>query len=257
MEMRDNYLRKLEGEIRKNLETAPAGTLRISRTKGKIQYYHRKLSSDPRGVYISRKQDYLIKSLAQKEYEERCLKAIQQERKAIAAFIKRFPACTLEAVYDLLSENRKAIVTPLQETDEAFLERWESVQFKGKDFPDDYPELLTEKGERVRSKSEMIIANILAAAGIPYRYECPVRLKGMGWIFPDFTVLDIKNRREMYWEHFGMMDDPEYAEKAVRKIAAYNLNEIYPGEHLIMTMETKSSSINVRQIKKIIARYFG
>ena len=43
--------------------------------------------------------------------------------------------------------------------------------------------------------------------------------------------------KELYWEHMGMMDNGEYAEKAVRKISAYYQNGIYPGEALILTFE--------------------
>ena len=66
----------------------------------------------------------------------------------------------------------------------------------------------TSKGERVRSKSEVIIADVLNREGVPYRYEYPIYIKGIGKIYPDFTVLNIGIRKEMIWDHFGMMDDP-------------------------------------------------
>lgn len=75
-----------------------------------------------------------------------------------------------------------------------------------------------EKGERVRSKSEVIIADMLNRKGISYRYEYPVYLKNVGQIYPDFTVLDAIRRREIYWEHLGMMDDPDYAEMAILRV---------------------------------------
>jgi len=71
------------------------------------------------------------------------------------------------------------------------------------------PELYTAKGERVRSKSEIIIADSLMRAGVPYRYEFPIILNGYGKIYPDFTVLNVGLRKELYWEHLGMMDDSE------------------------------------------------
>jgi hypothetical protein len=115
--------------------------------------------------------------------------------------------------------------------------------------------LLTDRGERVRSKSELIIANLLSKEGIPYKYECPLRLKGFGTVHPDFTALRRKARKEIYWEHLGMMDDPEYAEKAVRKISAYGANGFFPGDRLILTAETKSTPLNVRLIRDLIACY--
>ena len=57
------------------------------------------------------------------------------------------------------------------------------------------------------------------------------------------------------WEHLGLMDIPEYAEKAVRKITAYEENGCFPGESLILTMETKSQPLDVRLVKKLIRKY--
>ena len=50
---------------------------------------------------------------------------------------------------------------PVREADEEFIANWEKVQYQGKTFDDMAPELFTAKGERVRSKSELIIADIL------------------------------------------------------------------------------------------------
>ena len=52
-----------------------------------------------------------------------------------------------------------------------------------------------------------------------------------------------------------MMDEPEYAEKAVQKIESYEQNDIYPGETLILTYETKRNPINQKLIHEIICKY--
>ena len=60
-------------------------------------------------------------------------------------------------------------------------------------FPVKHPEELKEPcldGTMVRSKSEMIIANILIMAGIPYVYEYPYNLGGIDY-YMDFTILSI------------------------------------------------------------------
>ena len=60
-------------------------------------------------------------------------------------------------------------------------------------------EIFTERGEQVRSKSEKIIADSLYRNGIPYRYEHPVYLRGMGVVHPDFICLHVKKRKEILW----------------------------------------------------------
>ena len=100
-----------------------------------------------------------------------------------------------------------------------------------------------------------MIADLLAREQIPYRYECPLYLEGLGTIYPDFTVLNTRLRKELYWEHFGMMDDPEYAEKAIKKLDGYEQNGIFQGENLIVTYETKQTPLNQKMIIRMIENY--
>ena len=51
------------------------------------------------------------------------------------------------------------------------------------------------------------------------------------------------------------MDDPAYAQNAVRKILAYEENGIYPGESLILTFETEKNVLNTRIIERLVHRY--
>ena len=107
----------------------------------------------------------------------------------------------------------------------------------------------------MRSKSEKIIADKLYHLGIPYKYEAPLNLKGLGIIHPDFTIMDMKNRREVYWEHCGIMDNSEYAERAVARINQYERNGLHLGERLILTFETGNTPLDIRVLDKIIERY--
>jgi exodeoxyribonuclease V alpha subunit len=63
-------------------------------------------------------------------------------------------------------------------------------------------------GCMVRSKSEVIIANLLVAAGIPFRYESPLFAPDGTFYLPDFT-LEWRGK-QFFWEHLGMMDKPKY-----------------------------------------------
>ena len=115
--------------------------------------------------------------------------------------------------------------------------------------------ILSEKGERVRSKSEKIMADYFFRNGIAYKYECPLYLKGMGTVYPDFTFLSVKTGEEMYWEHNGRVDDPAYARKMIRKFNAYENNGIFPGERLILTYETEQTILITGKIEQLVDRY--
>ena len=79
----------------------------------------------------------------------------------------------------------------------------------------------TERGELVRSKSELVIADKLHSRGIEYVYEQPLVL-GEGRVrYPDFTITDHTRGVTFYWEHLGMLDDPGYRARWQRKRAEY------------------------------------
>ena len=248
-------LLKLGKETEKNLQDAPEGTLRISRSRGRTQYYLRKRPADKGGTYISKDKKELVVKLAQKDYDQKLSEAIRREVKAINSFLHDLPTIEAEQIYLELNEARRELVIPFIDSDEVYARRWQDMPFRGKTMNDQTPGFMTEKGERVRSKSEMIIANMLTKAGVPYRYECPLELKGVGTVYPDFTVLNVRLRKVFYWEHQGMMGDEEYAGKAIRKTASYQENGIFPGDQLILTSETKNRPIDVRQIQGLIRHY--
>ena len=91
--------------------------------------------------------------------------------------------------------------------------------------------------------------------GIEYKYECPLYLKGLGIVHPDFTFLSKKNNEEIYWEHNGKCDDSTYAKHMVKKINAYEDNGIYPGERLILTYETEQTILNTNKIEQLVQKY--
>ncbi len=86
----------------------------------------------------------------------------------------------------------------------------------------------TERNDLVRSKSEVIIADKLHARGIRYAYEQKLVLEDGAVYYPDFTVVDDDAGVTFYWEHLGMLDDPQYASRWERKLARYRRNGILP-----------------------------
>lgn len=80
----------------------------------------------------------------------------------------------------------------------------------------------------VRSKSEVIIANMLAEREIPFRYEAPLFAPDGTFYLPDFTVT--WNGEQWYWEHLGRLDKDEYRSHWETKRAWYERH--FPGRLL-------------------------
>lgn len=246
---------KLILEAEKSLKKAPKGSLVLSKSNGVTQYYHKTDSTQKKGKYISSKNKKIIAALAQKDYDLRFLQVIKKQKKQIQKAIKLLPDIDLARIYTELSEGRKGHVKPYILSDEQYVEQWSGVQYTGKDFFDNTHVIMTERGERVRSKSEKILADKLFAMGIPYRYEYPVQLKGYGTVYPDFTLLNVRERKEFYLEHFGIMDDPEYSEKAIKKLEDYAKNKIYIGKNLLVTFETLQKPLDMKIVEQMLNEF--
>ena len=90
LEELDLLYKKLEihiSNIRKRNKIAPKGSLRIINKWNKHQYYHRINPSDPQGKYIPRKDQITAIRLAQKDYDNKALKALLTQQQAIGQFL--------------------------------------------------------------------------------------------------------------------------------------------------------------------------
>ena len=103
----------------------------------------------------------------------------------------------------------------------------------------------TAHGEKVRSKSEVIIADTLLRMGIPYIYEKPYYYDGNKSFNPDFTVLNVKRRKEIYIEHFGKMGSAGYRADFFWKMKTFGQIGIVQGENLVMTFEDEDHPFDI------------
>ena len=90
---------------------------------------------------------------------------------------------------------------------------------------------------------EVIIANLLHAAGIAYRYEEPLHYDG-GKILPDFTIY-LSNGRKIFWEHVGMLGVEDYDKRWAEKLRVYE--KFFPGQ-LRKTYESCTLSTDAQKI---------
>lgn len=120
----------------------------------------------------------------------------------------------------------------------------------------------TSRGEAVRSKSEVIIANLLHAKGIDYHYEHPLELGGVVK-YPDFTIEDDDAGVTYHWEHCGLLHDPTYRRRWEEKQQWYREHGIVsldqgggPKGTLIVTRDQPDGGIDSPQIAALIGRVF-
>lgn len=251
-----NYLEKIIQQTRLRLKKAPRGFLRIAKKRHRMEYYYKDSETSHNGRYMPKKEIDLARKLVQRDYDERLINVAESRIKVINDFLSRYEETSLTEVYHKTNAYRKELLIMHEVSDEEYIKEWQSVEYEGKPFVVDSQEIITERGEQVRSKSEKIIADKLYSLGIPYRYEYPLLLDGNSKVYPDFTILKMPEKEEVYLEHFGMMDDAEYVEKALFKLSTYERNEIFLGVNLFITCETGKRSLNMRALDKMLRKIF-
>jgi hypothetical protein len=108
----------------------------------------------------------------------------------------------------------------------------------------------TEKGHLVRSKSELVIANMLFQLGIDYEYErvcdgtaAPGRLR------PDFSFIS-PDGDLLVWEHLGMLSRPDYKRGWEWKREWYARNGFVEEKTLFTSTEDALNGLDSGSLKR-------
>lgn len=258
LDQRRKYLDHLLRQIDNEMKGLPEGRLRITHKQTgnhAVQYYHCRNKAERNGVYLAQSELNTAYALAKKGY---LLKLRSKVEKQLDFLTKALPDLTdtpLQQAFTKLSLERKQLISPLVLDDETFIKQWQSVKYEGLPFEPGIPIHMTERGERVRSKSEKILADKFFAMDIPYHYEMPLHIPRHDDRYPDFTLLNRRTRETVYWEHFGKMDDEKYVNRNLKKINIYTKAGIIPGKNLIMTFETAQQALDMKAVEKLIMAY--
>lgn len=239
--------------LQKELERLPKGELRCRKNGGYTKWYQYRNGEE---AYIPKKQRNLAEQLAVRKYKEALLNEMQNERNAIEQYLRYQDKCKAKA-NDLLEESSmyRELLLPYYDSNNSDIDNW---AFQNYEKNLSHPEHLIHKtiaGYNVRSKSESLIVSALYTNQIPFRYECALHL-GEITLFPDFTILHPYTKKIYYYEHFGMMDNSEYAQSAYKKLQLYAEHNIIPSINLITTFETRDNPLDTEMLEKIIQFYF-
>lgn len=256
----DNALYEIKTQMESLLKKAKdmnidktKGYLSISTSKNFTRYYHYYYENNKLvKKYIRKKDRKLAKVLAQKTYNDKVIKELENNLRFINTIIKKYDADILDKIYKSNSIQKQDLIKPIIETKDQFIDRWVYEEFESNPYNFYGSIIKSKKGERVRSKSEKILADILYDKGIPYRYEARLSLSNYCTKYPDFTILNPNTLEIIYLEHFGAMDVADYAKEAISKIQLYAESGIFLGFNFFATFETKDEITNYETFSKLI-----
>lgn len=266
-----NKIQKNEEALKiaeEKLKNAPEGMLRVRKVAGTCRYYHERNGKSRQETYLGTADAQEIKELQDKAYYSE-LKKVAGKNLVALKRIQRLESGLKDCkqVYLQIPENKRSLITPYVSSEDEEIEEkikreyayWKKESFTRRGVPRDL-KYTTLKGERVRSKSEVILADRFKDAGIPYYYEGKYIFEDKDthdfetW-FPDFQVLNPRTGELFFWEHFGLMDDPDYCASCQFKLETYAKHGIFVGKNLIVTMESSKHPLNVAYIDTLIEEY--
>lgn len=248
--------KRLEKEIeriQKELKTMPKGRIFCTKNEQRYKWYY---SDGHSQKYLPKKERPLAEQLAAKKYLSFLYDDLQNEKKAIDAYLKHYNPQTPKSQILLTKESGyQELLAPYFHPSSQELAIWANSTYESNP---KYPEqriYKTGSNHYVRSKSEVLIDMFLYMYKLPFRYECALHL-GETTLFPDFTIRHPITGEIFYWEHFGLMDDASYSKNAYSKLQLYTNHGIIPTLQLITTYETKDNPLTPETIERTIKNYF-
>ena len=267
-------LQEMEANYTAELKNCPSGSLLCNQNKGIPRFYHSFNDRDGRWrrIYL-RANDPMIELLARKEYLRLSLPNIRKNIEMLEQVLTRYrsldPADIIAAsrrAYRLLNDSsffsnkhENALWETIENlemlTDDLIKyrckehEEWAEQEYSRNPYP--FRGLhMTDFGLRVRSRGEIVIAEVAHSLGIPFRYDQLITLEDGSTISPDFTFED-KYYEEFYIEYCGMMDDPGYVRNHLIKRTRYERNGINEWNN-IRYIYSKDDSLNAVEIKHVL-----
>ena len=244
----EKYINLAEKRLRKSKGIEKRVVCTSTRKNG-YQYY---FMEEGKRIYVKSKDMDLIRKIVQKNYDEAVHNELLKMRYHLTRFLKLYDIDQIKNVYSKLAGARKPLVIPLISTDEQYIDEWYETHKGGQNTYPDSGIYMTARGEEVRSKSEKIIADLFDKYNVPYCYEPKLELLDDQVVYPDFVVLNVRRRKTLYWEHFGLISDGEYAKKTCRKLNLYEENGYSVGKDILFSMESETRPLNIKQIEKAI-----
>ena len=259
------YYRHLVKRYSKIYENAPPGIIINQRHYGKNQLLQSFTENGIRHRNVITRNPALQRALAQKKFAGEALIILRANVRVLEQAVKQIkpfdPDEILQSMtkgYALLPEDyffdRESLSVDLHLAGEQVVRirrhgEWGEREYMQSSSKKEKKRMRTSKGELVRSKSEVLIMETLYRYEIPFRYEQVLYIGSDMWS-PDFTFEE-KNGRPFYWEHLGMMDRSDYADRNYYKLNQYYKAGLVLGQNLLLSFD-RNGTIDMKTIEDMI-----
>ncbi len=242
-----HYLHEKRRTYSIELEGYPKGHLITSRRGEKYNYFLVDDSKDDyRRVGISTKEDLII-DLCRKKYLQEVITALNNNIEILEKLKKRMLPTDVKSI---ISKLPKAYKTVPEKYFFKSLSDWQAQPYKQSTYMPEKKIHTASHGLKVRSKSELLIAEKLYEHDISFRYEQILMINGTEFA-PDFTIRT-DDGRIIYWEHCGLTNNKKYMSHHKWKMDIYEEAGIVPWKNLIVTYDSENGMLDLGIIESEI-----
>lgn len=244
----ENYRKQLKSQ-KQELKTLPPGSLSFAQKDNVRIFIHLiPATAETNGKQCRKgitKRPDLIGKLARKKYLEKSIEILTEETRRLEKFLQRYTEPTASHILGKLPDSYRTLPEEMffpereaerRQAERPYRQNTKNLQEK---------KHITSRGLRVRSKSELLIAEKLYEYGIPFRYDALIG-NALHTLSPDFMFS--VDGHIWYWEHCGMMGAPAYRARNEWKLAVYREMGIFPWKNLIVTYDTEDGIMDMRVI---------
>ena len=224
------------------------------------QYYYIYTSNSYKHTAGSPKRKYIHKNtsiadtLINVKYCMEILPVLEKELGVLEYFKEHYKPENKYLVREIIPAVFRDRLNYMIKMPEETCSEWRKAAYSANPYPISTSQVfITKNGEHVRSKAELIIANMLFDMGLAYRYEAEFRV-GNRVYYPDFTIMHPHSCELFYLEYFGMMDDEDYQSSALKKIAAYQKTDA--AARFIYIFESRAAPMNTQSIQSLLTNIF-
>lgn len=194
--------------------------------------------------------------IRQGKYDEEMLRVLKKDRMLLEKVAGKFLPYDSDSIDDRLKplyRDHTGLVNKAPGIVNA--EEWSRINNKRNSYqiPDDCN--ITTDGTKTRSKSELVIYTIVKGYRLVFKFDVEITLKNdIGQsvtVCPDFIIL-CEDGSIIIIEHLGMLSDPDYLEKAMKKIHLYLMNGYKLNETLFLTADDANGRINAQAVDELI-----
>ena len=236
----------------KELDRCPEGRMIRTRSQG------RPIIMRIRGIGAERKRESITKDHdMQVKIARRSL--LEKELQTANAQIEALRKAEETIAKNCLPDRRRYIIENYGWlTDEeievccypAYGSDWENAPYEKLQYHAEELKHVTSHGLRVRSKSELLIAEALYKHGLPFRYEQVYRIEKYT-VSADFTIKR-SDGKIIIWEHEGLINTRSYLDWQRKKAEIYAMLGFYPWDNLVITYDTADGNIDLRIVESEI-----